>query len=190
MLTAILKKEIIVDKVACRVFGVVVFVILTSLGGFVRVPLPFTPVPLTLQTFFVLLSGAFLGSGLGFFSQLSYLLVGILGVSVFSGAGSGLLYLCGPTAGYLVGFTLASFLVGRFITLARNNFLGVFGLLMLGDLILLFCGTIWLKYLLGYGFFRAFWLGFLPFLPGDIIKASLAAAIYLRLEPRLKQIFY
>ena len=55
-----LSKEVIANKLACRIIGVAVFVISTALGAFIRIPLPFTPVPLTLQTFFVLLSGAFL----------------------------------------------------------------------------------------------------------------------------------
>jgi len=189
MLATILKKEIITNRTASRMIGVTVFVISTSLGAFVRIPLPFTPVPLTLQTFFVLLSGAFLGSGLGFLAQFSYLLIGIAGVPIFSGTGSGLLYLCGPTAGYIVGFALASLFIGRFISYAKNNFLLIFGLLMLGDLILLSCGTIWLRFLLGYKFSTAFLLGFLPFLPGDIIKVSAAGVLYLRLKPRLEQIF-
>ena len=94
---AVLKKEVILDKTLCRVMGVLTFVILTSLGAFVRIPLPFSPVPITLQTFFVLLSGALLGSNLGTISQLSYLLLGASGLPVFTGAGSGLFYLLGPT---------------------------------------------------------------------------------------------
>ncbi len=189
MLAAIFNKEIVTNKAACRIIGVAAFVILTALAALVRIPLPFTPVPFTLQTFFVLLSGAFLGSGLGFLSQLSYLFVGIAGISVFSGTASGLFYLAGPTGGYLIGFLLAALFIGRFIARAKNSILAVFGLLMLGDLILLSCGTLWLKFILGSNFHRAFLLGFLPFLPGDIIKASLAVVLYLRLKPRLKQIF-
>jgi len=189
MPATILSREIVTNKAACRMLGVAVFVILTSLGALVRIPLPFTPVPLTLQTFFVLLSGAFLGAGLGLLSQLSYLLIGVVGVPLFSGAGSGILYLGGPTAGYIVGFILASFLIGRLIASAKDNFLPVFGWLILGDLVLLSCGSIWLKFLLGYSLSKALLLGFLPFLPGDLLKAAAAAVIYLRLRPRLKQIF-
>lgn len=86
---AILKREIVVNKTACRIIGVTVFVILTSLGAFVRIPLPFTPVPVTLQTFFVLLSGAVLGGAIGAASQLSYLLLGTAGLPIFTNAGSG-----------------------------------------------------------------------------------------------------
>jgi biotin transport system substrate-specific component len=75
------------------------------------------------------------------------------------------------------------------IASARGSFFLTFGLLILGDLVLLSCGTIWLKFLLGYSLSKALLLGLLPFLPGDLLKAALAAAVYLHLRPRLKQIF-
>jgi len=185
----IFTKEIIVHKTLCRVIGVLLFVILTVLGAFVRIPLPFTPVPITLQTFFVLLSGAFLGSGLGVMSQMSYALIGISGLPIFSGAGSGLPYLLGPTGGYIFGFALASFFIGRFIKYSQNNLFSTFVLLCLGDLIILFCGMIWLKFILGYSFIKLLFIGFVPFLPGDILKAWVAAVLYLKLKSRLEEIF-
>jgi len=188
MTELILKKEIIVNKVFCQAFGVVAFVILTSLGAFVRIPLPFTPVPITLQTLFVLLCGAFLGSNLGAFTQLSYIILGISGLPIFSGAGSGLVYLAGPTAGYLFGFILAAFFIGRFIK-SSNNLLFTFGLFCLGDLILLSSGVIWLKFFLGYNFIRLLFIGFLPFLPGDLFKILVATCLYARLNSRLKEVF-
>jgi len=185
---AVLKREIILNKTLCRVMGVLTFVILTSLGAFVRIPLPFSPVPITLQTFFVLLSAALLGSNLGTISQLSYLLLGVLGLPIFTGAGSGLFYLLGPTGGYIFGFVLAAFFVGKFIKYGQNNLLVIFVLLCAGNLILLTCGVIWLKLLLGYEFTKLLSIGFIPFLPGDLAKALVAAIIYLRLKPRLKEI--
>ncbi|MFA5115200.1 MAG: biotin transporter BioY [Candidatus Omnitrophota bacterium] len=190
MPTAILRKEVITGKIACRISAVAAFVILTSLGAFVRIPLPFTPVPFTLQTFFVLLSGALLGAGLGSLSQSLYLLLGIGGISLFSGASAGTLYLCGPTGGYLVGFILASLFIGRTMPRVKENMFFAFGALMAGDIILLCCGTLWLKILLGLPLARAFLLGFLPFLPGDIVKAILAAALYLKFRSRLKQVLF
>lgn len=189
MMEAILRKEIIANKTISRLSGMVIFIILTALGAFVRLPLPFTPVPITLQTFFVLLAGAFLGSRLGISAQLSYLLLGILGLPVFAGAGSGVFYLFGPTGGYIIGFVFASYFVGKFIGQIRNNFFSVFTLLYLGDFIILACGTIWLKFILGYSFNRLLFIGFIPFLPGDLFKVLFATALYLKLRARLKQIF-
>jgi biotin transport system substrate-specific component len=185
----ILGKEIVMNKSVSRLIGAATFVILMSLGAFVRIPLPFTPIPLTLQTFFVLLSGAFLGSRLGAMTQLSYILLGVFGVPVFSGAGSGLFYLLGPTGGYLMGFILSALFLGRFIGRRQTKLFSVFGLFCLGDLIILVCGTVWLKLLLGYSFIKLLSVGLIPFAPGDLLKAGVASLIYLKLCPRLKEIF-
>jgi len=183
---AILQKEIVVNKPLCRIIAVFTFVVFTSLGAFVRIPLPFTPVPLTLQTFFVLLSGAFLGSGLGALTQLSYVLLGVYGLPIFTGAGSGLIYLLGPTGGYLFGFVLASLFAGRMLRYAKGSLLCVFAIFSIADFLLLACGTIWLKILLSQPFSRALSLGFIPFIPGDLLKAGAASFIYLKMSSRLK----
>ncbi len=185
----ILRREIIANKALCRLIGVGIFIILTALGAFVRIPLPFTPVPLTLQTFFVLLSGAFLGVNLGLASQLGYVGLGILGLPIFAGAGSGWLYLCGPTAGYLFGFIPAALFVGRFIKYGKENFFSVFIVLALADLVILILGTVWLKLFLGYSIQKTFFIGFLPFIIGDLLKACVATALYLKAKLRLKEIF-
>jgi biotin transport system substrate-specific component len=186
---AILKKEIIVNKTLCRAIGVLAFVILTTLGAFVRIPLPFNPVPITLQTLFVLLSGALLGSNLGTISQLSYVLLGVLGLPIFTGAGSGILYLFGPTGGYLLGFVLATLFVGKYIKYSNDNSFYTLCLLCLGDLIILCSGILWLKILFGYSLTKLLFIGFMPFLAGDLLKALTACTIYLKLKPRLKEIF-
>ncbi len=185
---ALLKREIILGKTACRVTGVSVFVMLTILGAFVRIPLGFTPVPITLQTFFVLLSGAFLGS-LGSLSQIIYICLGIAGLPIFAGAGSGLFYLLGPTGGYIAGFILASLFVSRFIKYSDNSLFSHFVIFLLGDLVILSSGVIWLKFLLGYPLNRLLFLGFIPFLPGDLLKAFFAAVLFIKLRGRIKEIF-
>jgi len=189
MLELTLKKELIVNKTFCRAIGVCAFIILTALGAFVRIPLPFTPVPLTLQTFFVLLGAALLGANLGAFTQVGYLFLGACGLPVFTASGSGLLYFSGPTTGYLLGFILASFFAGRFIEKSRDNLFLAVVLLFAADTILLSCGALWLKNILGLSLAKAFFLGFLPFIPGDLLKALAAAIIYLRLKPRARNIF-
>ena len=82
---SVLNREIIISKKICRFLAVTVFIILTTLSAFVRIPLFFTPVPFTLQTLFVLLSGALLGKKLGVFTQAGYLLLGLTGFQVFTG---------------------------------------------------------------------------------------------------------
>ena len=189
MLAAIFNKEIVTNKAACRIIGVAAFVILTALGALVRIPLPFTPVPFTLQTFFVLLSGAFLGSTLGAVAQASYILLGVLGLPIFNGASSGIFYLFGPTGGYIFGFIVAALLAGRFLRYSKNDFLMVFIILCVADLVLLSCGVIWLKLTLGYPFKRLILIGFIPFIPADLLKAGIAAAIFMRLRKRVREIF-
>ena len=138
---SILKKELVINKNLSRTIGVFIFVILTSLGAFVRIPLWFTPVPLTLQTFFVLLSGAILGANLGALSQIVYIILGASGISIFANAGSGLIYLSGPTGGYILGFVFASFLIGRLIRLyPRAGMFLIFLLMFLADIVILLSG--------------------------------------------------
>ena len=186
--SGVLTREIIENKTVTRILGVSVFVILTMLGAFVRIPLPFTPVPVTLQTFFVLLSGLFLGRNLGGIAQISYVLLGAAGLPLFTGTGSGMFHILGPTGGYLAGFVAASFYVGRSIRRANEGFWQVAAILLIGDGILLCCGVLWLKLITGFWFTKLLFIGFIPFIPGDILKVAAAAAIYRKLKPRLKEI--
>ena len=187
---AIIKKELISDRRLCRMLVVGVFIILTTLSAFVRIPLSFTPVPLTLQTFFVLLSGALLGRRLGVFAQAAYMFLGLTGQQVFTGTGSGSLYLLGPTGGYLVGFILASFLAGSFLAGGKQSWPAVFIKLLAADFIILFSGTLWLKLSLSCPTGQAFLLGFLPFVPGDILKVILATVVYSKVHARIKAALY
>ena len=140
----------------------------------VRIPLPFTPVPLTGQTLGVLLVGAALGSRRGAASLGLYLVVGLLGLPVFTGWGSGLAHLAGPTGGYLLGFILAAFGVGwlcerkldRRWTTAIIPFLA-------GEILIYLCGLSWLAVFVGTE--RVLAAGLWPFLPGDLLKMLLAA---------------
>jgi biotin transport system substrate-specific component len=185
----VLRREIILDKTLCRILGVTAFVVLTTLGAFVRIPLPFTPVPITLQTLFVLLGASFLGGNLGSITQLTYILLGVLGLPIFTGAGSGLVYLAGPTGGYLFGFVLASFFTGHFIKYSENNFFLTLAIVFSADLVLLLCGTLWLEFIFGYPMTKILMIGFIPFIPGDLLKVITVTFLYRRLKSRLQQIF-
>ena len=188
MQESILKKEILVNKAFCQLLAVLAFVVLITLGAFVRVPLPFTPVPITLQTMFVLLSGALLGSNLGLITQVLYVVLGISGLSVFTGASNSGLYLAGPTGGYIFGFVIAALLVGRLLQGKRHTFFSVCVALCAGDAVILGCGVIWLKALFGLTFAKALLIGAFPFLIGDALKITIAAALTLRIKPRLREI--
>jgi biotin transport system substrate-specific component len=148
--------------------------LLVALLAQVRIPLPFTPVPLTGQTLAVLLVGAALGSRGGAASLALYLVAGALGLPVFTGWGSGLAHLAGPTGGYLLGFVVAAFVVGwlceRRLDRRWRTALLPF---LAGELVIYACGLPWLAAYVGAE--NALAAGLWPFLPGDALKLLLAA---------------
>jgi len=155
--------------------GVALFALLTAVGAHIRIPLE--PVPITLQTLFVLLAGAIAGPALGALSQGLYLAGGVFGVPLLAGSVAGLAVLGGPTGGYLVGFAVAAWMVGRFIG-KRSGFgwsVLVFGA---GSALILTLGVLHLALFTTGDFSAAFQLGALPFLPGDAAKTLAAASIY------------
>ncbi|NGX60849.1 MAG: Biotin transporter BioY [Chlamydiae bacterium] len=135
----------------------------------------FTPVPVTMQTFAVLLLGACLGSKRGAFAVLLYLAEGALGLPFFAGGGFGLAYLLGVKAGYLLGFLPAAYLVGLlFERGAAKSYLNTFLAMTLGSTIILGCGALWLSQFVGFS--GALSLGVFPFLLGDLLKVGAATA--------------
>lgn len=147
---------------------------LTALFAQIRIPLPFTPVPLTGQTFGVLLVGAVLGSRRGATSLTLYTLLGLLGLPVFAGGTSGAAYAFGPTGGYLLGFIAAAWGIGllaeRGLERSLRSSLWPF---LVGTLIIYALGAAWLAFYVGPQ--AAITKGVLPFIPGDLLKLILAA---------------
>ncbi len=153
------------------------FALLTAAAAQIRIPLPFTPVPITGQTFAVLLSGAALGMWAGAGSQVIYLLLGGIGLPFFTEASGGWDVFLGPTAGYLIGFPLAAALVGWMAERRQDRkVLGTALAYLAGSAVIYTCGVLGLLRL-GLSLSEAITLGVLPFLVGDLIKALLAAAI-------------
>lgn len=148
---------------------------LIALLAQVRIPLPFTPVPLTGQTFAVLLVAAALGSKRGAASMVLYIALGVFGLPVFAGGAAGLSYLTGATLGYLIGFVLAAYIVGWLAErgLERSVRTSLLPFLV-GTLIIYVCGVTWLTVLLG-SLTKALAAGLVPFLLGDAIKLVAAA---------------
>ena len=170
--------------------GVAAFTSLTALGAFVRIPLPFTPVPITLQTFFVLSAGVALGRRAGALSQGLYLALGCLGAPYFAGGESGLAYLAGPTGGYLLGFPLAAWLVGALAGAgSERRPLGVVGSLLVASAVIFVSGAGWLAVWGGYTVGAALAVGVLPFLPGLVVKVLLIAGAEGLLRERLDRLF-
>ncbi len=141
----------------------------------IAIPLPFTPVPLTLQTFAVLLVGAALGSLRGVLSMGLYALMGVVGVPWFAQGSSGF---SSASFGYILGFIVAAFIVGRLAERgASTTALRSAGLMVMGNIAIYTVGVIWLKFAISVDWATALSLGVVPFLIGDALKIALAAGL-------------
>lgn len=146
-----------------------------ALSAQIEIRLPFTPVPITGQTFGVLLVGMALGWKRAALAMLTYLLEGAAGLPVFAGGSAGIAKFVGPTAGYLFSFPIAAAIAGA---LAERGWdrspIKTFWAMLISSVPNLFMGMIFLSFYVG-GFQKAFLLGVAPFVIGDLIKASLAS---------------
>ncbi len=151
------------------------FAALISMGALVSIPMV-GPVPLTFQVFFVLLSGLVLGARLGALSVGVYLVVGLV-APVYAQGSSGLGALAGPAGGYLIGFVLASYLVGALAQRFRPGALvGLAATALTGLLPIYVLGASWLAWSLGtFNLHTVLWAGIAQFVPGDVAKVLLAA---------------
>ncbi len=144
----------------------------------ISIPLGFTPVPLTGQTFAVLLVGASLGSVAGGASALLYVLAGALGAPVYADHAHGWHILNTATGGYLVGFVLAAALTGALAERRWDRrFSSSIGAMLTGNVVIYACGVAWLAHELHVNTAKALEYGLYPFVPGDLLKLYLAAAL-------------
>ncbi len=177
-------REVVRDRRAVAAIGVGAVAVCMALAAEARIYLPFTPVPVTLQTFFVLVAGAGLGPTLGTVALSSYLVLGAVGVPIFTGQW------LGPTTGYLVGFVAAGWLVGALTRRAAEPSMARLLLAMaLGDAVLLVLGAAWLALGCGFGVPMAIEKGIMCFLPGDAVKVAAAAAFCHAYRGRLRALF-
>ncbi|MBN1664130.1 MAG: biotin transporter BioY [Deltaproteobacteria bacterium] len=158
---------------------------LTAAGAFIIIPLP--PVPITAQTFFLNIAAILLGGPLAALSQMIYILLGVIGMPVFSGGKAGLGVLFGPTGGYLIGFVIAAFVTGTIIRMKKSA--GIFWTIFamfIGMTVIYGCGVLQLAVVAKLGFKKALAVGVLPFIPGDAIKILLAAIIGKQIRLRIR----
>jgi biotin transport system substrate-specific component len=139
---------------------------------------------MTLQPLAVLVVGGLLGAAAGVSALVLYIALGVMGLPLFAGGGSGLMHLIGPTGGYLLAFPVAAGVTGALIRPAPSSVLRVLLVCGLGMVIIHLGGVAQLA-LLGGDPALAFRVGFLPFLTGDLLKVGLAAAVILAAGPRL-----
>ncbi len=151
---------------------------LTAVGALISFPIPMSPVPVTLQTFFTLLSGAVLGRKLGALSQLVYILLGLVGLPVFAKGTSGIGILMGPTGGYLMGFVLCAYITGAITEgYAMCPFWKTIIAMSVGICAVYTTGVIQLSIVAGLSLNKAVIAGVLPFVPGDVFKIIAAASL-------------
>jgi biotin transport system substrate-specific component len=161
--------------IAKKIVVSLIFSGLMGISAQIRIPLVFTPVPITLQVFVVLMSGSLLGAYAGM-SQLFYVLLGIAGIPWFAGFKSGLPLI---TGGYLVGFIPAALLVGHF-THGYKHLRNLQGqlLIMMGAIVVIYIfGAVWFSLVTGSGFSQTMYMAVYPFIGVDMVKALCAAFI-------------
>ena len=156
---------------ATLVFG---FALATALGAQMQIPLPHTPVPITLQTLFVVLAGLALGPTRGVAAMVTYLSLGFAGAPFFA---MGVIKVA--TTGYLIGFVASALVAGKLGTLARGRrrarFAWIWAAAFIASLPTLVLGAAWLKAFLGVSWAETWALGVAPFLVGDLVKTTMAA---------------
>lgn len=179
-------KPVLADRIATRSLATDLGLIaagtaLTAAAA--QISIPMWPVPITGQTFAVLFVGTVLGATRGAISMGFYMLLGAVGLPIFTAGKSGLAYIAGPTGGYLIGFVLAAVVTGW---LAQRQWdrkvLGTFVSFLAGTVAIYAVGLPWLSVALGqlglpHDLAATLQAGLLPFIPGDILKAALAAAL-------------
>lgn len=166
------------EKISAVLYDAMVIIcgsLILGLSSQVKVYLPISPVPITGQTFAVLMLAALLGSKRGVLAILAYLVEGILGLPVFAG-GMGLATLIGPTGGYLVGFIAVAYVVGKLAEMGWDRRVSTtIAAMLAGEIVLYTFGVCWLAIMTNIRI--ALTVGLYPFIVGDVLKVILAAAV-------------
>jgi biotin transport system substrate-specific component len=177
----------LLNRVARQAAPISLGALVVALAAQFVVPVPLSPVPMTLQPLAVLAVGGLLGPAAGVSALVLYIVLGALGLPVFAGGGSGALHLLGPTGGYLLAFPVAAGLTGALAARPPHSVLRVLLACAVGMAIIHLGGVSQLALLGGDPQF-AFRVGFLPFLTGDLLKVGLAALIILVAGPKIRSL--
>ena len=152
-----------------------IFTALTAVGAFISIPIG--PVPITLQSFFVLLSGIILGSKKAMFSQITYLLLGLIGFPIFSGFSGGLQHIFKPSFGFIIGYIAAAYVTGKLTEVNSLTYKNLLTAVFAGSVVIYAFGLPYMYYILNimlnnnFSINRIFQLGMFAFIPGDVLKA-------------------
>lgn len=159
------------------------FAAIIGIAAQIMIKIP--PVPFTGQTLALMLTATILGKRYGTISATIYVLMGVIGVPVFSGMLSGLGVIFGPTGGYIIAFIPAAFIIGWLVERLGYSVIGSVTANVIGAMLILFIGTVWLKVFGNLDWAGAFSGGMLPFIIPDILKAVVSAVIGIMLYKRL-----
>ena len=166
------------------------FAALICVLGLISIPLSFSPVPITGQSLAIMLAGCILTTRQAALSVATFLLIGIVGVPVFAGGTAGIGIILGPRGGYLIGFFIGAIVISllkgknnTYVRLGISNVVGGIGIVYL-------LGVIWLSIVTQIGLSKAFMVGALPFIAGDLFKVFVATIVSVTVNKRLqKKIF-
>lgn len=161
---------------------------ITCIFAPLSIPIPVSPVPISLTNLVLLISVYILGWKYATFSFLIYLLLGAVGLPVFSGFAGGLGKLAGPTGGYLIGFIFMTIIAGLFVDHFPNNRILIIIGMVLATAVTYAFGTAWLAFQMNQTFIAALSIGVIPYLPGDTVKIIIAVIVGPLLKARLKNI--
>jgi biotin transport system substrate-specific component len=176
---SLFNKEIEIPVVFKRSFLLLFFSYLTFCGALIKIYLPVSPIPFTLQNLMLFISVYYLNSKEIGLSQALYILAGYVGLPVFAAGLTGMAAFVGPTAGYLIGFIIAGIFISYIYNRNRQKtFWRMFFIFMSGAIIILLSGTLHLAFIYGIGLKKAIVIGFLPFLITDTIKVLIASSFY------------
>jgi biotin transport system substrate-specific component len=168
------------------------FAALTAVGAFIQIPIG--TVPITLQLLFTVLAGVMLGSKLGALSQLVYVLIGLFGVPILAGGTGGFSSVLSPSFGYLIGFILCAYVVGKLTEGNKKpSFAGLLFASFIGVMVVYLIGVPYLylivKNLMGKDmtFAAALKTGFFIFIPGDLLKCAVASVLGVKVVPAVQK---
>lgn len=159
-----------------QVAQVILASLILGLCSQIKLPLPFTPVPISLQTFFMMWIGATMGAKKGAAAVCLYILEASAGLPFFLGGGSGITYLMGPTFGYIIGFVVQAFIAGLYVDYAKKfSYVGCFAALSVSSAVQLLMGAAWLGFFVGFD--HAFAKGVLPFIGVALLKIAMVVPL-------------
>ncbi|MBP2644351.1 MAG: BioY protein [Firmicutes bacterium] len=163
------------------------FAALTVVLGFVSIPLPFSPIPVSGQSLGIMLAGSILTTRQAVLSVLTFILIGAIGLPVFSGFAGGLSVVIGPRGGYYLGFLIGVATIALLKGKNNNAWRLAFANCVGGIIFVYLFGVLWLSFITNIGIKEAFMVGALPFLPGDLFKIFAATIIGIILNKRLQK---